>query len=86
MNTRKFGRELQKAKKEKTPRFRESFRFGTGEQVLCESKAHYDVLDGMSNSLEDLVMEQLLSQVQIVLMESEHKHWQKSVHKSWLWR
>ena len=53
MNTRKFVRELQKAKKEKTPRFRESFTFGTGEQVLCESKAHYEVLDGMTNALDD---------------------------------
>ena len=53
MNTRKFVRELQKAKKEKTSRFREPFSFGSGEQVLCESKAHYEVLDGFTSALAD---------------------------------
>lgn len=53
MNTRKLVRELQKAKKEKTPRFRETFTFGTGESVLCESKDHFDVLEGLTDALND---------------------------------
>lgn len=53
MNTRKFIRDLQTVKKEKTPRFRETYRMRDGTTVLCESKQHYEYIDTFCRSLED---------------------------------
>ena len=50
--TRKFIRDLQKVKKERTPRFREHFALRNGTHVLCESQNHYDALVGLTASLD----------------------------------
>jgi hypothetical protein len=56
--SRKFVRELRRARKEKTPRFRESITFGNpvstqGTTVLCESKAEHDHLSTWQDALSD---------------------------------
>ena len=53
MNTRKLIRDLQLAKREKTPRFREPFAMRNGTQVICESKDHYEYLDTFTSALDD---------------------------------